>query len=105
MAEKNQIPIHYIKIQSLETKVVTGAIGGITGNALINMDLFIDRVPIPQTVNYEVIDGIVRQEMDRIGKDGLVREVHTSVVFDIRVAKALSEWLDKHIKILENQQL
>ena len=36
-----------------------------------------------------------------ISKDGIVREVEANIVFNTETAKAIRQWLDDKIKVLE----
>lgn len=104
---ETKIVYNYIKTNSFQTRFVTGAIGGISTNGLINMDLFIDRVTIPQKVthNIEISTGKISPNVvDEVKKDGVVREVHTGLIFDIMTAKSIITWMQDKIQIIEEHQ-
>ena len=98
----DKITIHYIKVPDLRTSIATGATGGITANRLINMDFFVERVPIPQSLTHEVNDGkLLQPPLNVYGKEGIVREVHTSLVFSVEAAKEFVKWIERTVNVLE----
>ena len=98
----NSITFHYIKSEGFKTFIATGAIGGVTVNSLINMNLYTDRIVIPTEITQEVEpDGKLGKEIDVNRKKGVIRDVQSSVLMDATTAKNLVNWLNKQIKIIE----
>jgi len=100
MEEKRKVTITYKDIANLESKFTTGAIGGITSNKLIFMNFFIDKVSIPKFVVQEINDDFtLGQEVDRSKDDKiLIREIHTSLQFNVEHAKAFVDWINDKIE-------
>ncbi len=99
----NSIKFNYIKSPDFRSVLTTGVIGGITPNALIDINFFVDRVVIPKSITYGVSDvGQVLGEEVREGKDGVVREVQVGTIMDVNTAKNLVLWLQNKIEIIEN---
>lgn len=101
----SQITFNYIKADNFHSVLSTGVVGGITVNALIDMNFFTDRVTIPQKITLEINkDGSVAKEINIETKSGTVREVQFGVLMDVTVAKSLISWLNEKIKIIETTQ-
>ena len=56
----------------------------------------------PKTITYKVQDGILKDEVERTGKEGMVREIEAGVIMDIKTAKIFKDWLEK--RIIEHDQ-
>ena len=96
------ISFHYEKSSSFQSFHVDGAFGGISPRLNINMALFAERGPIPRRVDQEIsADGTVGKELNREGKDGILRELQCNLVMDYRAAKVVHEWLGKKIADVE----
>lgn len=96
------LDVHYIKNNDFKTVLATGIIGGITPNGLIDMNFFIDRIPIPQKVTHSLSGGSLGTEIRKDSKKGIIREVNFGVVLDFTTAKSMLEWLDTKVKELES---
>jgi len=110
MEKKDQttpnITFHYIKSESFRTVLATGAIGGVTVNSLVNMNLYTDRVVIPTEVTQEVdASGRLQKEIEVKAKKGVVRDIQCSVLMDVTVAKSLVDWLNKQILLIESNKV
>ena len=100
--KSKDLPIHYIKNEEFKTVFATGAHGGITLNGLLNVNFYCDRTVIPRKSQLKVDDNGLISEVDTEGRDGGIREVQVGVLMDISTAKNIINWLDSHIKTLEN---
>lgn len=94
-----QISFHYIKSNFFRTVHSDGVLGGLTPFADIIMNFYSERQAIPTRVVQEIKpDMTLGQEVEKIVKDGVVREVEISISMNIQVAQALRDWLDTRIK-------
>lgn len=89
-----QISFHYLKSSSFRTIHVDGAHGGVTprGDA-IHLSLFSERFPIPVQVTNELEHGQVGNELSRVSREGIVREVEVSAIMSIETAEKVANWL------------
>ena len=96
---ENFIEFHYIKNSDFKTVLADGTITSLTPAGYINMNFYLERFPIPDTISREVKDGIVGAEINRISnRKGIIREVNVGVVLDITTAKGFVESLNDLIK-------
>lgn len=91
---------HYIKSAQCVDVPMHGVFGGLnpeTGAGY--MAIFAERPPIPTEVRADLglstIGGV--KEVERIGKEGMIRSVNAVVYFDINGALALQRWLNDRI--------
>lgn len=79
--------------------------GGLSPQGQIQIHVSSEGFAIPQRIEQEILpNGTAGKELDRLGKDGVVREMETSLVMDLSVAKRLHLWLGEHIQTLEKLQ-
>ena len=100
----SEVQFHYIKSNQYRVIHADGAFGGITTRGQIHVDLFSERNPIPQTMLHRVHpDGRIGDEIasGTVRKDGVVREVEVGATMDMATAKALIEWLQDKVDVLE----
>lgn len=96
------VDIHYIKTEGYRSYHVDGLFGGLTPNGLLYMELFLERAATPQIVKHKVApDGTLGDELERIGKKGVIREIEAGLIMHIGAAKIIRDWLDVRIKELE----
>jgi len=94
-----EIDSHFIKTADYKTIQVTGAWGGVLGNGVLNLNLFTERIPIPQRIVLEVdTDGKTVKEKYKEGKTGIVREVQVGILMDYQTTKNIYEFLGNSIK-------
>ncbi len=97
-----QMDVHYLKTNSYRTYYMDGIFGGVTPNAKLYVELFLQRSPTPQIIQYSVEkNGNLGKELKRIGKEGLIREIEAGLVMDIQTAKVFRDWLDNKIEEFE----
>jgi hypothetical protein len=98
----------YFKANQFRVIHADGAIGGLVHRGGIYMNLFSERVPIPQQQTFEISsDGKLGDEVKekRVVREGVIREVEVSVVMELHTARALRVWLDAQIKTAEELKL
>ena len=104
MDESKKLEIHYQKTNTFRNIYVSGVHGGAATNKdLIFMNVFMDRVPIPQKMIVELdVEGKVSppDENGIEGKKGVIREVESCLIFDLSTAIEIKKWLDDKIKVL-----
>lgn len=75
---------------------------------MVQLAIFNERPPIPQKVVHamEIRDSqaILGKEIQREGKTGVVREVEVDILMNLEVAKAVRDWLNEKVVLLENAQ-
>ncbi len=92
-----EIVVNYIKTSNYRSYHIDGIYGGVTPNGKIYAELFIQRSVTPKSIKYKVQDGILKEEIERMGKEGIVREIESGVVMDIETARIFKDWLDSKI--------
>lgn len=97
------VKVNYLKTSSYRTYYIDGIFGGLTPNGKIYMELFIQRLVTPQLIEYEVKEDGLGKEIERIGKEGIIREIEAGLIMDIEAAKVLRNWIDGKIKKFEEQ--
>ncbi len=104
-----KLETHFLKSSDFKTIYGSGVFGGITPQGLININFFTERVPLPTKIVLEVDEstGQVGGEIEREGKEGIVREVNCGILLDISAAKQLLTWLEDKIHQYEeiNQEI
>lgn len=102
--EKKLITTHFVKSPDFKTHYISGVFGGITLQGQINVMHFIERVPLPTSIDYDVDDNGNPEEIGRETKNGVVREAQGGLLLDLHQAKSIVEWLSEKINIIENQE-
>lgn len=97
-----EIKQHFLKNKDFKTVKSDGVFGGVTPFGDINMVIFTDRLPIPDSITIEVDDKTGKiTEIARESKQGIVKEVQFGIKFDLQVAKQTVDWLQDKINQLE----
>ncbi len=104
--EKKSLPeiidIHYLKTNSYRSYHVDGIFGGPTAHGKLYIELFLERSATPQIIQHKVTpEGKLGDEVNRIGKQGIIREIEAGLIMDIKMAKVFSDWLNEKIKVYE----
>lgn len=100
-SKKNVFEVEYHTTTNFETRLTTGAYGGVTAQGLINVNFYIDRNAIPEKTAHEPDGQGLMQEVAKKGFEGVVREVHSGIIMDLNTAKNVVMWLQTHINHLE----
>ena len=96
---------HYIKSNLFRVIHSAGAIGGLTPSRQIFVSLFNERAALPQKIEFEILpEGKLGKEINREGKDGIVREMEIGVLMDATAAKSLADFLLNQVKLLEESE-
>ena len=93
-----------LKNDGFKTFFSNGIIGGVSLNGNINLNFFIDRVPIPEYTTHKVVNNgltFEKEPFDAKTKQGSVREVQIGIELDTSTAYTMIEWLKTHIEIIE----
>ncbi len=104
--EKESLPekidVHYLKTSSYRSYHVDGMFGGPTSLGKLYIELFLERSVTPQIIQYKVTsEGTLGEEVHRIGKEGIIREIEAGLIMDIAIAKAFRDWLNEKIELYE----
>ena len=97
------IKFNDIKSNAFRVIHADGAFGGVSpdGGAM-DVSFFSERRPIPTQIIHELGPGsALGKEIERVSKDGIVREVEVAVTMDLATAKKVRDWLDDRITALE----
>lgn len=99
------VDVHYIKTHSYRTYFADGVFGGLTPTGKLYMEFFLHRSVTPQIIKYKTSpEGFIsKEEVERIGKSGIVRQIEAGIEMDIHTAKVVREWLDSKISESEGQ--
>lgn len=105
---KNETPkkvrYHFLKSNAFRSIHADGVFGGVTPRLTIAATFFNERNPLPdQTVHEIKEDGTLGAEIkdERIGRDGIVRELEANIIMDAAFAKTLVVWLNDKIAFIE----
>ena len=108
MAEKSDIPpfvtFQWGKSSHFRVIHADGAYGGLTPYGGLFCCFYNDRLPIPEeTVQTVGESGLLGPEVTEKTKisSGIQREVETCILMNLNTSKALHQWLEERIKILE----
>ncbi|AQQ70701.1 hypothetical protein SMSP2_01059 [Limihaloglobus sulfuriphilus] len=99
---KNEKPkslkFQYLKADTYVTYHVDGVFGGITPKGMVHMDVFTEKFPTPSCVSHELTgEGKLGKEIDRVVRDGVIRELQAGMVMDLMTARQLRDWLSAKI--------
>lgn len=90
------------------TNAVTGAFGGVTSDGShLSMNLFLDRVDVPDRQEYmvDLTTNQIKSEKQFPPQADTIREVVSSVVMTYDNAQLIKEWLSKKIEEMEAMRL
>jgi len=97
------VPFHYIKSNSFRVLHTDGVVGSVTPSGLIFLGLYSERAAIPQIMVHEVTEegqvGSERPE-ERVGKQGIVREVEIGATMSAETAATIISWLQEKIDLI-----
>lgn len=97
-----EIKFHYIKSNFFRTVHCDGVLGGLTPHPNIIMNFYSERQAIPRIVTQEIRpDMTLGQEIKKVGREGIVREVEISISMSLPTAQALRDWLNLRLKEVE----
>ncbi|HEY4261723.1 MAG TPA: hypothetical protein VGM98_16250 [Schlesneria sp.] len=93
--DENLFKIHYVKSAQFRVIHVDGMVGGVTPSGEgIELALFSERLPIPKfTVNRITGEDGSYEEVDTIGREGVIREVDINAIMSAETAEKLGTWL------------
>jgi hypothetical protein len=98
--ELQKVPFHYIKNPNYRTIHVDGAHGGLTPHGLLDIAFYAERFPIPtKTVHTVSPEGRIIEEIERVGRDGIVREIEFNIIMSLETAKAIADFIYNQLKL------
>jgi len=99
-----ELCFHYIKGEYFRTIHVDGVHGGATPQGKVQMSVFSERFPIPQTTVATLTEtGLVEEiRAKRVSKEGIIREVEANLILDRHIAKSIGKWLIKKADEMES---
>lgn len=104
-AEKTEsIEFHFQKSNFFRVIKIHGAWGGLTPRSEIQMNIFSERLPLPDSMTHAVNEaGGLGEIINSTGTtSGLVREVEATITMTPDVARVLAEWLLRKVKQFED---
>ena len=109
MENKKTIQFQYVFPDNYNPVYCNGAYGGIATKGEIIMNFYLERMPVPKALTYEINDdgslgNMLETEPDDFGKK-VIRYVSSGVVLSEMSAKAIYEWLGRQICELESQKI
>jgi hypothetical protein len=100
-AVPDKIRFDFVKSTQFRVIHADGAWGGLAPQGFVHMALYNERQAIPQQVVNKIdsATGNMGEEIisERIGRNGLVREVEVDVIMSLETARALQTWLKEKI--------
>jgi len=101
----SQLEVRYAKSGSFRAVHADGVYGGILPSLNVHMSFFVERGPVPNKVNYLVSrEGKLEGEASVDIEGGIVREVETTVVMDLAIARGFLDWLKEKVELGEALQ-
>ena len=100
-SDSKKLRVFYQNAPFHRTVYVGGAWAGITPTGLVQVGLFNDLRPMPEMVTLDVVDDTVGQEIEKLEKQGVIREVEATVLMPLVVAKSLLPLIQQMIDQLE----
>lgn len=98
------IDVNYLKTNNYRTYHVDGIFGGPTVHGKLYVELFLERAVTPRIIKHKVTPkGKLGEEVSRIGKEGIIREIEAGLIMDLGTAKVFRNWLDEKIKFTEKK--
>ncbi|MCK4793652.1 MAG: hypothetical protein KAV87_58525 [Desulfobacteraceae bacterium] len=64
------------------------------------MALFSERRPIPRKETFRLKEGQLGEQIDRIERDAIIREIEVEALVDLDTAKSISKWLEANIQLM-----
>lgn len=110
--EKDQKPAtlryYYIKSNSYHTIPIDGCFGGRQPRGQFQISFFYERLPIPQIVEHQIKDtrgsmAKIGDEISRVTKEGVIREVEVGVTMSVEVARIIHVWLGEQLSIIDEE--
>ena len=93
------LKFQYLKADSYITYHVDGVFGGVTPKGMVHMDVFTEKFPTPSCISHELSeDGKLGGEIDRVVRDGIIRELQAGLVMDLNTARQFRDWLSAKIE-------
>ncbi len=100
--DKSKIDFHFEKSNLFRVVHVDGAFGGPTPQGKILVSVYSERLPLPKVITQELKpDGSLGEEVDRLSRGGIFREVEVALTMDKNVAEAIRDWLGDQIRKLD----
>jgi hypothetical protein len=88
----------YEKSEFFRTIHVDGVWGCVTPNMGIQIAFWNERFPLPNLVEYRVLEDGSIEEFSRDIPDTIIREVEVSLAFDVETAEMLIDWLSERVE-------
>jgi hypothetical protein len=82
-----------------------GVFGGVTTQGLIHLSFYSEHSSLPSKITFQINEDRIPQEISRENSPSdvnVTREIEIGVMLSLEVAKSTRDWLDGHIKTLEN---
>src|SRR5579863_8383398 len=94
----SSVKFDFIKSAAFRVVHADGMFGGPTPRGDLFIGFYSERFPIPTTVYHEIKNtGELGEEIrsERVGRQGILREVEIGVKCDLDVAKVFVQWLQE----------
>lgn len=103
-APTTHLRFHQIRSPHFRVIHADGVWGGPTPHGFINATFYSERLPIPQEIVIEVAaDGRAEELVaERVGREGVLRELEVSIMCAPRVAREFAQWLIKQAEQVES---
>lgn len=98
---REEVTLNYVKSKHFRVIHVDGAYGGFTPGGYIHMTVYSERMAIPRIiVQHLEEDGSLGKEIEekRESREGVVREMETDLIFNMKEAIAIRDWLNDKIE-------
>jgi len=103
--KQTKFKFKYVIPDHLQDCYVNGAWGGVTPRGEIHMHPYSERHPIPLEITHNIKkDGSMSDSGKVIVGGDVVRIVQSSLVFDLKTAIAIRDWLSNMINVFEDEE-
>lgn len=99
------LKFHFIKSNFFRVVHTDGAIGGLTPSRQIFISLYSERAAIPRVIEMTISpEGSLGDEISRVGKNGIVRELEMGIILNAHAAEQLIGALQESVKALKESK-
>ena len=103
----NTVPFYYIKSNYFRVLHTDGIVGHVTPSGLIFLGLYSERAAIPQIMIHDLTEGgqVGPERVEqRVGKNGIVREIEVGATMSVETATSIIKWLQERIDVIRKLQ-
>lgn len=97
------VTFNYVKSPQYRSLYVDGAWGGVTPRGSLAITFYSERFPLPQSITFALGEDGLGEELSRVSRQDVVREVEATAFMDLQAAISLHRWLAEKIPALRKR--